>query len=107
MNKSIHTPVHRRIPLAISGLLCLGMVAVNGHGEELRTSVATHMEQQARSTTAMPKAGLSQSDVESRFGQPESTKGPVGDPSITIWEYPTFSVYFENQTVIHTVLKSG
>lgn len=97
----------RKISIAASGMLCLGLVAVNGHGEVLKTGVASHMEQQARQSVDMPRTGLSQSDVETRFGQPAAVKGPVGEPAITIWEYSGYSVYFENQTVIHTVLKSG
>jgi len=29
----------------------------------------------------------------------------VGQPPITRWDYPTFSVYFENDRVIHAVAK--
>ncbi len=42
--------------------------------------------------------------VEEKFGAPESIKGPVGEPPISVWEYSGYSVYFEYDLVIHTVL---
>ena len=51
----------------------------------------------------MPHRGLSKSQVESRFGQPSSKQGPVGDPSIYRWDYNNYSVFFENNIVIHSV----
>jgi hypothetical protein len=41
--------------------------------------------------------------VESHFGKPESISPTVGQPPITRWIYPGFTVYFENQTVIRAV----
>lgn len=51
-----------------------------------------------------PDSGMSKERVEQRFGAPAMVKGPVGDPPITIWKYKTYSVYFEYNKVIHTVL---
>jgi len=51
-----------------------------------------------------PASGLSKAKVEKRFGAPESMKGPVGEPPISIWKYNGFTVYFEYDKVIHTVL---
>ena len=41
--------------------------------------------------------------VEATFGAPTNRAAPVGEPPITRWEYPGFTVYFERQYVIHTV----
>jgi len=41
--------------------------------------------------------------VLAEFGEPNSRKGPVGDPPITVWDYGNFKVYFEYDTVLHTV----
>jgi hypothetical protein len=51
----------------------------------------------------MPHRGLSKSQVESHFGQPGLKQGPVGIPSIYRWNYNNYSVFFENNIVIHTV----
>ena len=52
-----------------------------------------------------PSRGMTQSAVESKWGQPASKKAPVGDPPISSWEYGNFVVYFEYDHVIHSVAK--
>jgi hypothetical protein len=37
------------------------------------------------------------------FGEPNERYGPVGEPPISEWVYGGFRVYFENQTVLHTI----
>lgn len=54
---------------------------------------------------AHPKRGSTQASVESKYGQPNSTQAPVGDPPIERWVYADFVVYFEYDRVIHTVAK--
>ena len=54
---------------------------------------------------SMPVTGETQQSVRARYGTPDSTSGPTGDPPITRWNYTDFSVYFESETVIHSVLK--
>ena len=52
-----------------------------------------------------PRTGQTKEVVEARFGTALAVRGPVGDPPITIWDYPGYTVYFEYNHVIHTVLK--
>lgn len=49
--------------------------------------------------------GLKKDQVTARLGDPIGIQGPVGDPAITRWEYADFYVYFEWDTVLHTVKK--
>jgi hypothetical protein len=51
-----------------------------------------------------PNRGSSMATVESRFGAPSNRHAAVGTPPISRWDYPQFSVYFENDRVLHTVL---
>lgn len=51
-----------------------------------------------------PKRGLTESQVRSQLGAPNSTRGPVGTPAITRWNYNGFTVYFENGISLHTVV---
>ena len=37
------------------------------------------------------------------FGEPDNRFGPVGEPPITEWVYGSFRVYFEDQTVLHSI----
>jgi len=53
-----------------------------------------------------PQAGMRKSSVEKIFGSPQAITGPVGEPAISSWSYQKFTVYFENNTVLHSVLRS-
>jgi len=58
-----------------------------------------------RSQADYPRAGMTKSAVRSRWGEPRSSEGPVGNPPISRWHYPSFTVYFEHDRVLHTVLE--
>jgi len=53
---------------------------------------------------ATPARGATMSAVEARFGAPATRHAAVGAPPITRWDYPGFSVFFEHNRVIHSVL---
>jgi len=55
----------------------------------------------------LPVNGMNQSEVRQRFGAPAQTNAPVGDPPITRWDYDGWSVYFEYDLVLFTVLHKG
>ena len=52
-----------------------------------------------------PKAGMSMSRVEAAYGTPSQRHPAVGEPPITRWDYPGFSVYFEHDLVVHAVAR--
>ncbi len=52
-----------------------------------------------------PSLGLDMASVKRQYGEPEKVHGPTGEPPITRWDYPQFSVYFEHQTVLHSVTR--
>lgn len=51
-----------------------------------------------------PRNGMTMDKVRSQFGNPESEGSSIGDPPITRWEYKGFSVYFEHDLVLHSVI---
>ena len=51
-----------------------------------------------------PGRGSTMTTVQGRYGEPSSRHAAVGNPPITRWDYPQFSVYFEHDRVLHTVL---
>jgi len=55
-------------------------------------------------TVPRPERGMSADTVRVRFGEPLSMTPPVGQPPISRWQYPHFTVYFEHDTVIDSVL---
>ena len=55
----------------------------------------------------LPENGVKKADVKARFGEPTKTNAAVGDPPISSWEYERWSVYFEHDLVLFTVLHKG
>ena len=61
--------------------------------------------QQGGVYTEKPSLGMTMDMVKSTFGSARETFPAIGQPPITRWEYDSFTVYFEFQTVIHSVSK--
>jgi hypothetical protein len=91
-------------PLTLPAVLALLAPAHPAVADTLliqRTEAASHAN--------LPKRGASMAAVEAAFGAPSAQHAPVGGgsvhtPPITRWDYPTFSVYFENSHVVNAVL---
>ena len=54
-------------------------------------------------TRALPHKGMSMTQVEHSFGQPDKVLSAVGTPPITRWIYEGYTVYFDHAHVIHAV----
>lgn len=52
-----------------------------------------------------PRPGQNMDKVRSQFGEPEKVYPWVGEPPITRWDYPDYSVFFEHELVINTVVR--
>ena len=59
------------------------------------------------STVDRPARGMSMEAVEQKYGAPATRHNAVGNPPITRWDYPGFSVFFEHSLVIHSVALGG
>ncbi|MCJ8167709.1 phosphodiesterase [Atopomonas sediminilitoris] len=68
-------------------------------------SLSIPLGQQGDALVNSPSRGQSPSQVLEQFGLPQAQHPAVGSPPITRWDYPHFSVYFEHQHVINSVLK--
>jgi hypothetical protein len=55
----------------------------------------------------LPRNGQSKANVEAKFGSPLEKRAAVGDPPISSWKYDSYSVYFEYDLVLFTVLHPG
>ncbi len=56
------------------------------------------------SDIARPARGMTMHAVEAKFGAPQERHPAVGEPPISRWDYPGFSVFFEKDRVIHAVV---
>ena len=52
----------------------------------------------------LPSRGMHKRSVKSEFGEPDYMKPAVGKPPISSWGYENFTIYFESDWVIHSVL---
>lgn len=57
-----------------------------------------------------PKAGMSKKSVQKRFGKPQRLYTAPGkvtkkNPRISVWTYANYKVFFENNHVVHTVVR--
>lgn len=78
-------------------------------GISIGTTADVLLIQQVRQagTMDLPANGASMSEVEARFGTPAEKQAAVGDPPITRWVYDRWSVYFEYDRALYTVLHEG
>lgn len=65
---------------------------------------ALRAEDGIANTVTVPARGLTMSAVEQSFGKPAEVLAAVGNPPITRWVYPAYTVYFDHQYVIHSVV---
>ncbi|MGD8341187.1 MAG: hypothetical protein PVH89_10415 [Gammaproteobacteria bacterium] len=70
---------------------------------EAETLLVEGIEVAQATQTERPVRGESKARVEQRFGTPNQMVAAVGEPPISRWEYPGFTVYFERELVIHAV----
>lgn len=82
--------------------LLLGCAMAGGAAAE--TVVVDGQVQIEQSSIAHPARGATMHQVEAQFGQPQKRYPTVGKPPITRWDYPSFSVFFEYNRVVHAVV---
>ena len=93
----------KTIPTALAALLFASAIYAD-------TLLLDGIEVDKASADSRPRAGMSMTAVESSYGSPSERHAAVGgasvqQPPITRWDYPSFSVYFENDRVIHSVAR--
>ena len=62
---------------------------------------------QSANTRYLPRTGQLMDEVRSEWGEPVAEYRAVGTPPITRWEFQDFSVYFEYDHVINSVIHEG
>jgi len=90
----------------LAGGLCAVLVAAGALAE---TVVINDQVAVAQSNVPRPMRGLRMAQVEQQFGAPTTKHPAVGGgsphrPPITRWDYPAFSVFFERDIVLDSVV---
>ncbi len=88
------------------GLLAAGMVGMAPavHGEVLLIEAIEAAPPNTPEGLPRPPRGMKMQRVVERFGEPRSRLPAVGEPPITRWIYDDFTVYFEYERTITTVV---
>jgi hypothetical protein len=90
---------------AAHSLLCATLCATLVAGAALAETVVVDGKVTVEpSSIPRPGGGMRMASVERQFGEPTTRHPAVGQPPITRWDYPGFSVFFERDRVIHTVV---
>lgn len=89
----------RPVPIAVVALL----LAAGSVASSAETLLLDEIEMAAPTAASRPHRGMTMDAVQAKFGEPTTRHPAVGEPPITRWDYPAFSVYFEHQYVIHAV----
>ncbi|MHB8812212.1 MAG: hypothetical protein ACYDAE_03015 [Steroidobacteraceae bacterium] len=85
-------------------LLALLIGCAIAGGATAETVIVDGQVQLEQSSVTRPGRGSTMHEVEAKFGAPEKQYPPVGKPPITRWDYPSFSVFFEYNRVVHSVV---
>lgn len=84
--------------------LLLALTATPMIASAQATAPVTAGDTAVQAPADVPKNGQKMDAVRARYGEPVSVDPAVGDPPITRWIYPGFTVYFEYDIVLHTVV---
>lgn len=85
------------LPLVLTAALC---ASASAHADVLQIPLG---QQAAGQHQSLPQRGTSTSQVQRLHGEPITRHAAVGQPPITRWDYPGYSVYFEYDHVIQAV----
>lgn len=97
-----------------AGLAAATLLAPPSHADTLDTTAVKKHHRHHRGAYAseganLPGRGMSMAQVEQRFGAPAEKLSPAGGdtrrhPTINRWRYNGYTVYFERNRVIHSVV---
>jgi len=106
MTGTCKTEAPASIPALFAGLAVALAVLISGSARA-ETIVVDDQVSLVQSDVSRPGRGMTMKTVEAKFGAPQERHPAVGRPAITRWDYPAFSVFFENEHVIHAVVTAG
>ena len=86
---------------ALALLLATGMTA---EADTLLVDAVDEAPPNSADGIPRPVRGARMTEVRSGFGEPANVMDAVGNPPITRWAYPGYTVYFEYDRVIDVVV---
>ena len=80
------------------------LMAAPVHAEVLLLDAIKQAPANAPDGIPRPSRAMTMKQVRAQFGDPVKEHPWVGNPPITRWDYPEYSVFFENDLVLETVV---
>lgn len=74
------------------------------HAEVLLIDAIEQAPANAPGALPRPDRGMTMQQVRAKFGEPVREHPWVGDPPITRWDYADYSVFFEHEYVLESVV---
>lgn len=94
----------KSVLFALSALLA-GALLSTAQADTLRLGDAIAQEpRNAADGLLRPRSGMNKTQVRAKFGEPGETLAAVGEPPISRWVYPSYTVYFEHDLVLNSVV---
>jgi hypothetical protein len=87
----------------LARLLVLVLATAGAAAEVIRIPLGA--QGSALTAEQLPARGTASSQVLQQLGEPTTRHPPSGEPPIARWDYADFSIYFENDRVLHCVLR--
>ena len=92
---------HWTLSSVLAALLCIGWAGTLT-AEQIKLPLG---QQTDSSALDLPQRGLTRAQVAEQLGEPETVQLVVGEPPISAWEYQDFTVYFEHDLVLRSVVR--
>lgn len=92
--------------MKVYGLACLAALALTApvQADVLLLDAIASAPPNSPQGIQRPRSGSSMTTVRAQYGEPAGIQDAVGDPPITRWTYPGYTVYFEYDRVIDVVV---
>ncbi|WP_250658277.1 hypothetical protein [Alkalimarinus coralli] len=94
--------MNKKITLIACGILSTCLFSMTSVAETIKIGVSEQASE--NKSINRPQVGMTMEKVKEYFGNPVKISGPTGKPAIYQWKYADFTVYFEGEYVIHSVL---
>ena len=98
--------MRRMLPLFIAISVMSMVTPLQADTLEMPAGTPAATQPSAGYSVNLPGRGMTMTQVEEKFGPPLQKLPEVGDPPIIRWIYPDYTVYFEYQYVINSVLNA-
>lgn len=90
--------------LVLPAAVLAALFGLPAHAEVLLIDAIAEVPANAPAGLPRPSRGMTMNQVRADFGEPVKEHPWVGDPPITRWDYERYSVFFEYEYVLESVV---